>query len=99
MSNPWAGTCAAYKSVCQGFSTHVEFPDVYVKHFDSIDLANAGEHYEFAIERYLKLGAKTEDQTLQEKKNAKLWTDDDENQIKSLELNISLMQDRIVKLQ
>lgn len=94
MANPWAGTCAAYKSICQGFSTHPEFPDIYVKHFDSIDLANAGEHYELAIDRYLKLGAKTEYQILQEKKETKLWTDEDENQIKSLELNISLMQEK-----
>ena len=97
MSDPWAGTSAAYKSICKGFSEHKDFPGIYIKHFNSIDLAYSGEHYEQMLDHYIKLGAKTQEDIIGEKRKNESWTVDEDNQIKSLENNIFLMREKRCK--
>lgn len=94
MSNIYVGANLAYKSICQGYSEHPFFEGVFVKHFTSFDLACSGDYYDKELARYIKIGAKTQDQILKEKVKEGKWIEGESKKIENLEDNIKMMQDK-----
>lgn len=85
---------SAYKSICLGYSEIKKPENLFVKHLDSLDLAEIGEYYGQILDHYISIGAKKQEDILEQKRQENLWSDEMESKIKSLENNILLMSNK-----
>lgn len=88
---------SVYKDICQGYSQAREYPMIYVKHFNSYDIASVGEFYTRTLEHFKDRGAKTREDIIIEKIQASEWSQAEDKQIEAIERNISLMRDKKAK--
>jgi len=93
MTNNGLNVNTAYKYICQGFSVD-ESTGIYIKHFNSFEMACVGDFFDKNKKLFISKGAKTQPEILELKIKSGEWSIDFENKISSIQQNIKLMAEK-----
>lgn len=93
MTNNGLNVNTAYKFICQGYSID-ENSGIFIKHFNSFEMACVGDFFDKNLCTFKNKGAKTQEEIIELKIKTGEWSQDFEHKITTIRQNISLMTEK-----